>query len=174
MSESELQKGLEAYADIRFLTPNECRFTRSSGALLSLELGGEVYENIAIHRAFPFSYGDDYLSVRDKEGKEIGMIRTLVDFDQQTVSLISDELERRYFVPVITRIDRIKEEFGYGYWDVQTTRGPRRFTVRGVQESVIPIAEQRILIIDVDGNRFEIPNTAELDPKSFKLIDALL
>ena len=55
-------------------------------------------------RASPFTasltYGDDYLSARDKEGNEIGMIKTLKVFDEQT--LIRKELERRYFVLTIT------------------------------------------------------------------------
>lgn len=168
------RQGLEAYADIRFLTPEECVFKVSVGGLLSLQIGDDVYEGISIQRAFPFSHGDAYLSVRDKDAKEIGMIRSLSQFGGEAERLIANELERRYFVPTITRISRIKEEFGYAYWDVDTDRGPRRFTVRGLQESVLPIGEQRILIIDVDGNRFEIPEVAALDAKSFKLIDALL
>lgn len=142
--------------------------------MLSLQLGDELHENVSVYRAFPFSYGDDYLSVRDKEEKELGMIRTLADFDQATKALILEELERRYFVPIITRIERIKEEFGYGYWDVETDRGPRRFTIRGVQQSVLSIGPDRLLIIDVDGNRYEIPKLSRLDPRSIRLIDNLL
>lgn len=166
--------GLEAYADIRFLKGDECRFERTAGGLLALHIDGKVYEYVAIHRAFPFTHGNDYLSVRDKDGNEIGMIRTLNDFDKATRRLILEELERRYFVPVITRIDRIKEEFGYAYWEVQTDRGPRRFTVRGMHESVLPVGPDRYIIVDVDGNRFEIPSLSKLDPKSLKLLDALL
>lgn len=168
------QKGLEAYADIRFLSPHECRFEESPGGLIILNVDGERYESVAIHRAFPFTHGDNYLSVRDKEGNEIGMIRSLAEFDKETQALIGKELERRYFVPTIQRIERIKEEFGYGYWDVQTDRGPRRFTIRGIQDSIIPIDEERVLIIDVDGNRYEIPRLSDLDAKSYKLIDQYL
>lgn len=168
------QKGLEAYAEIRFLAPEECRFEESPGGLLVLHVDGERYESVAVHRAFPFTYGDDYLSVRDKEGNEIGMIRKVSEFDKAARRLIRDELERRYFVPTILRIDRIKEEFGYAYWDVVTDRGPRRFTIRGVQESVLPVGSDRLLIIDVDGNRYEIPQVSKLDAKSFKLVDGLM
>lgn len=168
------RQGLEAYADIKFLTPDQCTFERSDGGLLSMDLDGETYEGISIQRGFPFSHGDDYLSVRDKDGKELGMIRSVSDFGRDAQRLIASELERRYFTPTITRISRIKEEFGYAYWDVETDRGPRRFTVRGLQDSILPIGSERILIIDVDGNRFEIPDVTALDQKSFKLIDALL
>lgn len=167
-------QGLEAYADIRFLRPDECTFARTVGGLLSLRVDDTVYENVSLHRAFPFSYGDDYLSVRDKDGNEIGMIRTLAEFPHETQRLLRDELERRYFAPHIQRIVRIKEEFGYAYWEVETDRGPRRFTIRGVQESVLPIDEDRILIIDVDGNRFEIPSVSALDPRSYRFIEPLL
>lgn len=168
------EQGLEAYAHIRFLSPAECHFERSPGGLLSLELDGQVYQNVAIYRAFPFTFGDRYLSVRDKDDNELGIIRSLAEFDRKTQALLREELERRYFVPVITRIERIKEEFGYVYWDVETDRGPRRFTVRGIQQSVLSVGPDRLLIIDVDGNRFEIPKLSALDQKSIRLLETLL
>src|SRR5690625_3411392 len=109
------QSGLEAYADIKFLQPDECSFQLSSGSLLTLHYNGKEYNDIAIHRAFPFTHGDDYLSVRDHDDNEIGMIQSLKSFDKKTRSIVKQELERRYFVPTIHQVISIKEEFGYTY-----------------------------------------------------------
>jgi hypothetical protein len=68
----------------------------------------------------------------------------------------------------------MKEEFGYIYWEVETDRGSRRFTTKGHHDSVMPITDTRVLVLDVDGNRFEIPDFNALDVKSAKQIEALM
>jgi hypothetical protein len=169
----ESDKGLNEYTDIRYLSPDECSFSRTSGGFLSLELGSEKYARVNVSRAFPLTYPNKYLSVRDKENKEIGVIADLSQFPDEVKHMILQDLEQRYFAPVIKQVNSLKEEFGYMYCDVETDRGPRRFTVRG-NENVINLKEGRILIIDVDGNRFEIQDYRTLDPKSFRVIDSLV
>lgn len=169
------QHGLSDYVDIRYLDPAQARFEQTPGGFVKLTIGAdEVYPRVAVYRAFPFSYPDRYISVRDLEGNEIGMIRDLRDFDAETVQLITRELDRRYFTPVISRIESIKEEFGYAYWNVETDAGPRRFTVRDMQVNVVLLGPQHVLIIDVDGNRYEIPDYTKLDAKSRRYIENLL
>lgn len=169
------EQGLSDYVDIRYLEPAEARFSETPGGFVRLAIGEhETYPRVALYRAFPFTYQDRYISVRDMEGKEIGMIKELRAFDEATVKLIERELERRYFTPIIRRIESIKEEFGYAYWTVETDAGPRRFTVREMQYNVLLLSPEHVLIIDVDGNRYEIPNYERLDAKSRKYIENLL
>jgi len=175
MRDGRQDQGLSDYVDIRYLDPATARFSKTPGGFVRLAIGdGEIYPRVALYRAFPFSYPDRYISVRDMEGKEIGMIRDLREFDEETVRLIERELERRYFTPVIRRIDSIKEEFGYAYWTVETDAGPRRFTVREMHHNVVMLSPDHVLIIDVDGNRYEIPDYQRLDPKSRKMIEDLM
>jgi len=98
----------------------------------------------------------------------------VADFPAEVVAAFREELDRRYFAPVITRIKSMKEEFGYAYWEVETDSGPRRFTVRDLQQSLLLLSAEHILLVDVDGNRFEIPDYTALDPSSRKVIDDLL
>lgn len=168
------KKGLAEYAEIVYITADEAEFHRTEGGILALSFKGEKYDRVSVNKAFPFSLGDEYLSVRDAEGKEIGIVRNLAEFPEHVQKLIKEELEWVYYAPKIIKIFSVKEEFGYSYWDVETDRGLKRFTVRGTSESVIQVTETRILIIDMDGNRFEIPDIRDLDPKSFKMIDSLL
>ena len=166
-------QGLGEYADIRYLRPEECTFARTDGGFLSLSLGDEVFARVDVVRAFPLTFPARYISVRDKEGKEIGLIEDLLAFKPEVIALVDTDLERRYFSPSIHGIVSLKDEFGYTYWDVETDRGPRRFTAHG-HDSIIDLKEGRVLIIDVDGNRYEIPDYRALDARGFKLVDALV
>jgi len=166
------QEGLAEYAEIRYLDSNNARFDRSTGGILTLELeDGTRYDRVNLYPAFPFTIEGCYISVRDDKDQEIGIIKDLSLFNGNMRHLLQEELDCRFFTPNITRIISVKEEFGYSYWDVETDRGRRRFTVRNSRDSVIALTETRILVLDIDGNRFEIPDCRSLDPKSFRYID---
>lgn len=160
--------------DIHYLDPDTARFSRTPGGFVQLTVGEVTYPRVALFRTFPFSYKEEYISVRDMEGKEIGMIRDFSAFPPDCVAAFRDELARRYFAPVVTRINNLKEEFGFAYWEVETDSGPRRFTVRDMQQNLLLVGPSHILIVDVDGNRFDIPDYTKLDSSSRKIIDDLL
>ncbi len=160
---------------IRYITPRMARFYRTEGGFLSLEIEpGEVYARVNLYRTFPHKEARRYISVLNDKGKEIGLIKSIDDFPPETVRLMEKELSRRYFVPAILKIRSIKEEFEYSYWDVVTDSGERRFTVQGRHNRLVSISETRHLVIDVDGNRFEIADYRKLDPKSIKIIETLI
>ncbi|MEG6613669.1 DUF1854 domain-containing protein [Pseudoclostridium thermosuccinogenes] len=176
-------KDIEQYTEINYLTSETAEFERTDGGFLSLTTkDGRKYPRVDLYRAFPFTKPREYISVREPESKEIGVkakeigvIRCLDDFPENIAKLIEEQLDRRYFSPVIIKINNIKEEFGYYYWDVLTDVGTCRFTVRG-GHNIVPIGEDsgRILIIDVDGNRFEIKDYASLDKKSVKKLESVI
>ena len=166
--------GLSEFVEIVYPDPKTAEFSRSPGGFLRLRFQGTEYPRVSLFRTFPFSYPEEYISVRDMEGKEIGIIRRLADFPPEVVAVFREELERRYFAPTITRIKSMKEEFGYAYWEVETDSGPRRFTVRDMQQSLLLLSPEHVLILDVDGNRFDIPDYTKLDPASRKYIEDLL
>lgn len=167
-------EGLATYVDIEFLSPENAVFSKTPGGFLRLQKGEAVYERVSLFRTFPFTLGDRYLSVRDMDGNELGMIKEMGDFPAEAVEAFKAELERRYFSPTITQIKSMKEEFGYAYWEVETDSGPRRFTVRDLQHSLLLLSQVHIMIVDIDGNRFDLPDYTALDPASRKYIDDLL
>lgn len=160
--------------EIVYIVPEKSEFNKTMGGFLTLKFEDKEYGRISLHRAFPFSYGDKFISVRDKEGKEIGLIKEISDFDEETIMLFDEELKRRYFLPLIRSITSIKEEFGYSYWTVITDMGAKKFIVKKDNSSFINIKDNRILILDVDGNRYEISDYTKLDNRSYKLIELLL
>jgi hypothetical protein len=129
---------------------------------------------IILHRMFPFSELWTNISVQDPMGEEFGLIRDLNDFDQEDQEVLKKELESKYFVPKILSIQSVKERFGFSNWRVTTDVGPISFVVRDTYRSMILAGANRIIILDSDGNRYEIPNTEQLDNKSYKKIELYL
>lgn len=84
------------------------------------------------------------------------------------------ELERKYYLKKILTIDRLKDRYGFTYWDVTTPEGKTSFTLQDTQRSIQKMDENRLMIIDIDGNRYEIPNVSELDRQSYKKIELYL
>jgi hypothetical protein len=75
---------------------------------------------------------------------------------------------------VIKSILQVKERYGFSYWKVKTAEGEVSFTLHDTFRSIIRSGDQRLILLDVDGNRFEIPNVEELDRKSYKKIELYL
>lgn len=157
----------------RWMEPQEIKLTRTAGGFLDLEYDGETYERIAIHRSFPLSLPDDYLSFRQagEKAEEIGMLRKLSDLDKGAQELVREQLALRYFTPVMTKINSVKEEYGYTYWDVETDRGPVRFVVRMGSGTVNRIGGTRYMVNDIDGNRFEIRDLNAFSAAEQKKLD---
>ncbi|MCL2740868.1 MAG: DUF1854 domain-containing protein [Oscillospiraceae bacterium] len=159
---------------IRYLDPVSTAFKETEGGFVSMEAGpDESYPRVNFQRSFPFSRSGEFISVRTVEGKEIGIIKKLSLFASEAVAMVGRQLDRRYFSPTVTKINSIKEEFGYNYFDVESSAGQCRFTVRG-GHNVVSITETRVLLLDVDGNRFEIPDINKLDDRSLKRLEMFL
>lgn len=174
----ELFKHRESIA----LTPENAWFSASTGGLISLKIINaegetEEFERVVIRRSFPVSAPDEFLSVREPDsrkkgrGSEIGMIRNINVFDKATVDLLNAELELRYFTPEIKKITAAKEKFGYCYWEADTSAGHVSFVLNNPFSNIRKLEDGRILIADMDGNCFLIPNPEALDRQSYKVIE---
>lgn len=178
--EFDLTKMEEQSADLlelRYLDQNNAVFTRTQGGFVALEYGGKSYERVGVYRTFPFTEPNRYISIREanEKAREIGVIKDLdTDVTKETAKLINEQLSLRYFTPVILRIYEVKEEYGYAYFDVKTNFGLSNFTIQMNGGSVIHLSENRILITDLDGNRFEIPDINSLSPGELKKLDLFL
>ena len=164
------------------MTAENAIFRRSEGNLISLTLTQpdgtvEEFERVVPGRAFPITDPDEFISIKEPDsrekgkGAELGLIRRMSDFDADTQALLREELDRRYFTPVITRLTGVKEKFGYFYWDAETTAGKISFVMTNVSSNIRTLEDGRVFIHDIDGNCFEIPDPAKLDKASLKKIE---
>ena len=160
------------------LDPRSLQFAATGGGFLALTVSGDTdaehYPRINAFRTFPLSAADHYLSLRAPDGNEIGILESLADLRPDQAALLRHELERRYFTPVIERIRSLKEEFGYSYWLVDTDAGQRRFTVQSGKNNVTAVSDSRLLIVDVDGNRFFVDHYRSLDRTVLRTLETLL
>ena len=152
------------------LDPKTLRFFKH-GATLRLTVDEDrSYLAVSIVRAFPMSEPHRFLSVRDSENKEIGLILDPAALSSENRALVDGELERRYLVPAVTRIISAKERFGTVDWTMETDRGVCRFTTRNLRENVQRPAPARIILSDVDGNRYDVKNVDNLSRESQDLL----
>ena len=166
------ERTLADLAVTNWLTPENASFYMKNGFLYVKQ--GETEERAFLYRQFPFEVQWEFISVMNSDKQEIGILRELEQFDGETKALLIKELTRRYYTPVIKRILSMKERYGFSYWKVTTTDGDISFTLQDTFRSIIRMGENRLLLLDVNGNRFEIPDVTALDRKSYKKIELYL
>ena len=171
-----------------YLTPEIASF-KKCGDFLGLELRGDLdaltesaldvkrqpsYDRVRVRRAFPFSLADKFVSVLDNDQNEIGLIEDLSVFPEEQAELIKAELERVYFCPEILKILSVRERLGYAYFSVVTDAGEREIPLRDVYRSIIRVNDDRIVLIDIDGNRYGVSSLKALDRGSMKKLELYL
>ena len=162
---------------IEYLTKSDAEFSENGGMItMKLTKDGETKDvgRVFLHRCFPHETENGFISVLDREGNELGLIRDAGDFGEEVKALIERELGRRYRVFIIKKIKSVNERYGYSYWKAEDDSGEFEFTVRDTYRSITKIDDDRIYISDIDGNRYEIPSLSALDRKSFKRIELYL
>ncbi|MDD5900500.1 MAG: DUF1854 domain-containing protein [Lachnospiraceae bacterium] len=172
----QMEQETEAMLRLRYLTPENAAFARTEGGFVSLKTEEEEYSRVQVVRMFPFSEPGKYISIRTAEetSKEIGVIEQLERFPEDVREMLSEQLALRYFTPVITKIYQIKDAYGFAYFDVETDRGRCRFVIRMNGNSVVHLSDTRIIISDIDENRFEIPDVTKLTIREQKKLDLFL
>jgi hypothetical protein len=79
--------------------------------------------------------------------------------------MVRAALERRYWLQTVTGVDNIKMEMGHLTLNVRTLHGPREFTMRWSQAQVQDFGESGKVLLDLDDNRYLVPDVEALPPK---------
>jgi len=173
----QMEKETEEMLRLRYLNSSNAVFERTPGGFVSLRIGDEFYPRVQVYQAFPFTDPYCYISIRepDEKAREIGIIKDLrTDVTKETRQMLEEQLRLRYFTPIIKKINNIKDEYGFAYFDVLTDHGACRFTIHMGGNSVVHLTDTRLLITDIDGNRFEIPDVTKLTAAELKKLDLFL
>lgn len=175
--DTQMEEESEELLKLRRITLDNAKFSRTPGGFVSLEYEGKTYDRVGVYRTFPFTDPNHYISIReaDEKAREIGVIEDLlVDLREDEAQMLNEQMELRYFTPVIIRINDIKEEYGYAYFNVTTNVGDSKFTIQMNGGAVVHLSENRILIMDLDANRFEIPDINKLTANELKKLDLFI
>ena len=154
---------------LRFLDPAEVKFFRAGDALRITIEGDRSCLRVVPMRSFPISLRDQYISIRDMEGNELGMVRDPSKLDKESRKLLEEEIRRRYFTPMIHRINSMRDRFGVFEWDVETDRGPRKFLTRSLHDG-LKETDIGFIITDMENNRYELRRDSHLDPHSAAIL----
>lgn len=163
---------------MRPLNAATVRVWREGSGDLSLEGetedGGKVCgKGVRLAGSYPLSAPDRFICFFDSDDNYLGLLRSSADLEDVTRALIEEELTRRYFLPQIMAVGRVVVGNGMISWDVETDRGPHHFDMRD-RDDVRLVAGNRLLIIDADGNRYEVPDYSRLDSRSRGILEQLL
>lgn len=167
-------QNVNTISDIGILDLSKLEFFRSKNGFLGLKYNGTDYKRIILSRTMPYTDPESYICVADTDMKEIGILDNVSSLTKDQAAMVRDELEKRYFNPIITEVESAKMKMGYVYFDVVLTTGKKVFTVKDFSRNIRQLDSNRLVITDVDGNRYLIENYEALDTKSKKRLEPYL
>lgn len=163
--------------DYDFLDPKRTKIFRTDSGHLRLMAHDErSYLDVKVVRAFPFSAPSRYITFLDAKDRDsiIGMISDPEDLDEESRRLTYEALGDHYFLPIVTKVYSLREEFGTMYFDIDTDRGRRRFVARGIRDGMEEFESGEVIIPDVDGNRYRVVDWRKLDARSRRILERVL
>jgi hypothetical protein len=151
-----------------------CLYYDPPGTLRLTVADDRSYPEVKLFQAWPLSAPSRYLSLQDRKGEEIVLVEELEQLTPASQVVAREELGRRYLTARVQAINEIRTEFGVTYWHVTTDKGERDFVVQSMSESCVWLSEQHLLVIDVDGNRFEFEDLTTFDRASSEKLATVL
>jgi hypothetical protein len=113
------------------------------------------------------------VSLRDDDEEEFALVADLADLDPTSRSALEAALAEAGFVFVVTAIRDVEEEVEIRAWKVDTLQGPRRFQTR-LDDWPRELPGGGILIRDVAGDLYHVPEPKALDRRSRQLLWAFV
>ena len=160
--------------DIGILDCDSAEFFETNNGFVGLKYQDKEYKRIVLLRTLPFKKPEEFISIADSENKEIAILQDISLLSESQAEIVRKELAKRYYCPIILEIQSVKEKMGYVYFDVRINNGTRNFAVKDVSRNVRQLDDRRIIIFDVDGNRYLIEEISALDAKSLRRIEPYL
>lgn len=152
------------------LTENIVQLSRASSGLVLTLADGRSVSDVQVVRAAPLSAPDGFIAFLDAGGHEVCLVRDLSDLPPESRTLVKQELQARYLISAIQKVRAFRREGGTLYLQVETDRGGKELVVQHSDESVRWLDDHSLLLIDVDGNRFELRDLNALDRASARIL----
>ena len=152
------------------------RLERSDLYLVRLILkDGTVHEDLEPRMLFPFTNHTMFITLLNKEEKEIGFVRDLEELDESSREVLRACFKEYYLVPQIIRLLHCEDKFGSLKWTAETDRGTVTFSVRNRHSDIKHLHNsKRVIFRDSNDNRYEIPDYTAMDPPSTRLLFSYL
>ena len=167
--------------ELAWLAPANLEFHWAGGpAPVRLTLR-EQRSVLRVFAAYAFPQSDPERFIQFYEGKPdgsrgeaIGMLSALASLDTGSREAVEECLRRSYLIPRIVRILELDDRIYLVRWAVETNRGPCEFNMSNVRDQINPRENGRIVLKDMDGNQYEIPDFRKLDEASRRLLNGYI
>jgi len=161
--------------EYEFLDPAKLRLFRDGSGRTRATIEDTCsYLDVKLVRSFPQTIPDQFWGLTYQDNRVIGVIEDPRALDEESYRVALDCLETQYFMPIITAIRSLKEDFGAVYFEVETDRGPRTFVAKAVRDSIDETETGEVILVDVDENRYCIPDWQQLDAKSQRYLERII
>jgi len=148
------------------------QLSRGCDGQLRVTRGARTSE-VWIARCFPWSSRATFISLRDKDRREIWLVDDPANLDESSRQALEAALVEADFVLEVVQIHSVEEEIEIRCWDVTTRQGKRRFqTRRDDWPRVMPGGG--ILIRDVSDDLYHVSKPERLDRDSRRLLDVFV
>jgi hypothetical protein len=122
---------------------------------------------------FPWSEPNNYISLRNEAGMEVGFIHSAAELDHSSRTALETTLRQTRFVFEVIAIENVEDEFELRTWSVKTRQGPRSFQTK-LDEWPRTLETGAVMIRDLSGDLYQIKDPTALDPASQKLVWAYI
>lgn len=146
------------------------RFERRNDGRINA-VNGKVNVPVTARLCFPWTFPNQFVSLRNSDEAEVLLIEKLDDVDKQSRKVLEQLLAETGFVLEIRKVLNIKEDFEIRSWSVITAQGPRQFQTR-LDDWPHLLPSGGVLIRDVSSDLLLIKDPTSLDPESRKQIQA--
>jgi len=165
--DTELEPEPDNAPSILWIEDQQCEFRRGTHDRIEIWVDGKLLAaSVFIVKTFPSKYPNGYLSVRswkeNGEEFECGMIRELGQWRSSNRVLVDELIERRYLLRRILRVRKNQLDSGYLNLEVETDRGPCKFTMRWTQGQALDYSDNGKLLIDTCENRYVVEDVDAL------------
>ena len=134
---------------------------------------GENEAPVRVHRCFPWSEPQRYVSLRDDDQHELAFVTDAADLDRESRLVLEEALAEAGFILDVLAIEEIALEVEIRRWIVQTRQGQRSFQTR-LDDWPREVPGGGLVIRDVAGDLYHVAEPEALDKKSRGLLWAFV
>ena len=159
---------------MEFTPVDQLEFYRNAQGFLALRTKDEDHLRVQVRRALPFTEPGRYVCITDMDDNELALIEDIGQLSEGQRALVCEELDLRYYYPVVTEVKSIKEKMGTYYFAVSIGEHEKSAAVKDISKNLRQLGGGKIILTDVDGNRFLIPDVYAIKRNVLRRLEAYL
>ncbi|MBS7610873.1 DUF1854 domain-containing protein [Candidatus Bathyarchaeota archaeon] len=158
---------VESYvrAFLKVVDPSRVKISYDySNDILAIYIDGVAYRDVDPVKPFPLSNPNYVIFKSKSSGEDICIISDIRMLDKDSFKYLEYVINKKYFIPIIMKINEIIYTGEFFVCNVKTNKGDRFFNVRS-RRNVFRLGNT-VVIFDSDENLYLIDNYEKLDKKS--------